>query len=67
MLLQKPLTMYFYRKALEHVSIKPHKELSPSFWASEGKSALNQEGLEDIISGLEHSLGQSRFLRCRSG
>ena len=50
--------MYFLRKAQELYSVRPTKELSPSFWASEGKSATNAEGLEDIMSGLEHPLGQ---------
>lgn len=50
--------MYFLRKAQELYSVRPTKELSPSFWEAEGKSATNAEGLEDIMSGLEHPLGQ---------
>ncbi|KAF8167761.1 ER-golgi trafficking TRAPP I complex 85 kDa subunit-domain-containing protein [Crassisporium funariophilum] len=34
----KPLTMYFLRKAQDLYSVRPPKELSPSFWDSEGKS-----------------------------
>lgn len=40
-------------------SIRPTKELSPSFWYSEGKTAADAEGLEDIMSGIEHPLGSS--------
>ncbi|KAF9527818.1 ER-golgi trafficking TRAPP I complex 85 kDa subunit-domain-containing protein [Crepidotus variabilis] len=54
----KPLTMYFLKKARELYTSQPAKELSPSFWQSEGKSSSDAEGLEDIISGLEHPLGR---------
>ncbi|KAF9475629.1 hypothetical protein BDN70DRAFT_883515 [Pholiota conissans] len=54
----KPLTMYFLRKAQDIYRIKPPKELSPSFWESEGKSPSSMEGLEDIMSGIEHPLGR---------
>ncbi|KIM47871.1 hypothetical protein M413DRAFT_211893 [Hebeloma cylindrosporum] len=36
----------------------PPKELSPSFWDSEGKSPNAKEGLEEILSGIEHPLGR---------
>ncbi|KJA29295.1 hypothetical protein HYPSUDRAFT_176107 [Hypholoma sublateritium FD-334 SS-4] len=54
----KPLTMYFLRKAQDIYQIKPPKELSPSFWDSEGKSPNVSEGLEEILSGIEHPLGR---------
>ena len=49
--------MYFLVKARELYSVRPEKELSPSFWNSEGKPPDNSEGLEIIMSGIEHPLG----------
>lgn len=49
--------MYFLRKAQDMYSVRPPKELSPSFWDSEGKSPSGAEGLEDIMSGIAHPLG----------
>ncbi|KAF8917701.1 ER-golgi trafficking TRAPP I complex 85 kDa subunit-domain-containing protein [Mucidula mucida] len=40
----KPLTMYFLRKAHTLFKTRPMKELSPSFWDSEGKSASSTAG-----------------------
>src|SRR6266540_3494578 len=54
---QKPLTMYFLRRVQELYANRPQKELSPSFWDSEGKSPTNNEGLESIMAGIEHRLG----------
>ncbi|KAJ3516458.1 hypothetical protein NLJ89_g1109 [Agrocybe chaxingu] len=54
----RPLTMYFLRKAQELYHVRPPKELSPSFWDSEGKSPTDAQGLEDILSGIEHPLGR---------
>ncbi|KAF8973873.1 ER-golgi trafficking TRAPP I complex 85 kDa subunit-domain-containing protein [Flammula alnicola] len=54
----KPLTMYFLRKAQELYTVRPSKELSPSFWDSEGKSPMVAEGQEEIMSGIEHPLGR---------
>ncbi|PPQ62964.1 hypothetical protein CVT24_006070 [Panaeolus cyanescens] len=54
----KPLTVYFLRKARELYNYWPSKELSPSYWASEGKEEGTREGLEDIYSGIEHPLGR---------
>ncbi|KAH9486608.1 hypothetical protein JR316_0000673 [Psilocybe cubensis] len=54
----KPLTMYFLRKAQDLYSVSPPKELSPSFWDSEGKSPSGTEGLEDIMAGIAHPLGR---------
>lgn len=53
--------MYFLRKAQGLYTIPLPKELSPSFWDSEGKSAMGVEGLEDILSGIEHPLGFESF------
>ena len=49
--------MHFLVKARELYSVRPQKELSPSFWNSEGKSSANSDGLENIMSGIEHPLG----------
>ncbi|KAF4623241.1 hypothetical protein D9613_002112 [Agrocybe pediades] len=57
----KPLTMYFLRRAEELYSVRPPKELSPSFWDSEGKSPTTAEGLEDILSGIAHPLGRMLY------
>ncbi|KAJ6574977.1 ER-golgi trafficking TRAPP I complex 85 kDa subunit-domain-containing protein [Mycena capillaripes] len=54
----KPLTMYFLRKAHGLYKIRPPKELSPSFWDSEGRSPSDEEGFDAIISGIEHPLGR---------
>ncbi|KAF9010359.1 hypothetical protein BDZ89DRAFT_996309 [Hymenopellis radicata] len=54
----KPLTMYFLRKARTLFKTRPMKELSPSFWDSEGKSASSTAGLNDILSVIEHPLGR---------
>jgi len=54
---QKPLTVYFLRKVQELYVNRPQKELSPSFWDSQGKSPTNIEGLESIMAGIEHPLG----------
>ncbi len=49
--------MYFLRKAHTLFKTRPMKELSPSFWDSEGKSASSTAGLNDILSVIEHPLG----------
>ncbi|KAJ7596891.1 ER-golgi trafficking TRAPP I complex 85 kDa subunit-domain-containing protein [Mycena floridula] len=55
----KPLTMYFLRRAHEMYKVKPHKELSPSFWDAAGKSPADKEdGFDSITSGIEHPLGR---------
>ncbi|KAJ7293446.1 ER-golgi trafficking TRAPP I complex 85 kDa subunit-domain-containing protein [Mycena rebaudengoi] len=54
----KPLTMYFLRKAHELYKIRLHKELSPSFWDSEGHSPADEDGFDAILSGIEHPLGR---------
>lgn len=56
-LLQKPLTMYFLRKAHEMYKHRPVYTLSPSFWDAEGKSPSDEEGFDLIMSGIEHPLG----------
>jgi hypothetical protein len=61
--LQKPLTMYFLRKAHGLYKCKPERILSPSFWDSEGKSADDRSGFDAIVPGIEHPLGlYSTFL-----
>ncbi|KAG7450664.1 uncharacterized protein BT62DRAFT_927934 [Guyanagaster necrorhizus] len=54
----KPLTMYFLRKAHELYKVRPPKELSPSFWDSEGKSSSSTEDLNAMLSVIEHPLGR---------
>ncbi|KAJ7169750.1 ER-golgi trafficking TRAPP I complex 85 kDa subunit-domain-containing protein [Mycena filopes] len=54
----KPLTMYFLRKAHGLYQIRPQKELSPSFWDSEGHSQADESGFDAILSGIEHPLGR---------
>ncbi|KAJ7932534.1 ER-golgi trafficking TRAPP I complex 85 kDa subunit-domain-containing protein [Mycena leptocephala] len=54
----KPLTMYFLRKAHGLYKIRPQKELSPSFWDSEGHSPSEENGFDAILSGIEHPLGR---------
>src|SRR6266481_8793529 len=55
--LQKPLTMYFLRKAHGLYISKPERTLSPSFWDSEGKNADDRSGFDAIMPGIEHPLG----------
>ncbi|KAH6916862.1 ER-golgi trafficking TRAPP I complex 85 kDa subunit-domain-containing protein [Coprinopsis sp. MPI-PUGE-AT-0042] len=54
----KPLTVYFLRKAQELFEIRPPKELSPSFWESEGKSESAREDFVDVRAGVEHPLAR---------
>ncbi|KAJ7103664.1 ER-golgi trafficking TRAPP I complex 85 kDa subunit-domain-containing protein [Mycena belliarum] len=54
----KPLTMYFLRKAHGLYKMSPSKELSPSFWDSEGHSPSDKDGFDAILSGIEHPLGR---------
>jgi hypothetical protein len=64
LLFQKPLTMYFLRKAQELFRNRVPKELSPSYWDAEGQSATDSSPWFDaIISGIEHPLGWSLFLQ----
>ncbi|KAF9015517.1 ER-golgi trafficking TRAPP I complex 85 kDa subunit-domain-containing protein [Cyathus striatus] len=53
----KPLTMYFLRKARELCSVPNVKELSPSFWESEGELRVHS-GFDAIMSGIDHPLGR---------
>jgi hypothetical protein len=59
--LQKPLTMYFLRRAHGLYKYKPEKTLSPSFWESEGKNADDRSGFDAIMPGIEHPLGLHRI------
>lgn len=54
----KPLTVYFLRKAQELFEFRPPKELSPSFWDSEGKSASARVDFADVRAGVEHPLAR---------
>ncbi|THV07645.1 hypothetical protein K435DRAFT_825459 [Dendrothele bispora CBS 962.96] len=52
----KPLTMYFLRRAHDLYKQRPPKELSPSFWESEGDE--KPQDVDAIVSGIEHPLGR---------
>jgi len=54
--------MYFLRRAHQLYKMKPVKHLSPSFWDSEGLAATD-EGLDAIVSGIEHPLGRPSFVQ----
>ncbi len=49
--------MHFLRKAQEIYKVRLPKELSPSFWDSEGISAADSPWFDAIMSGIEHPLG----------
>ncbi|KAF5375128.1 hypothetical protein D9758_000414 [Tetrapyrgos nigripes] len=53
---KKPLTMYFLRRAHDLYRERPSKELSPSFWESEGDEKSQQ--VDAVVSGIEHPLGR---------
>lgn len=55
---QKPLTMYFLRRAHELSISRPDRLLSSSFWMSEGKQASDFKGFDAVMSGIEHPLGE---------
>jgi hypothetical protein len=59
---KKPLTMYFLRRAHELHKKMPVKNLSPSFWDSEGLAEADLEGLDAILAGIEHPLGRETCL-----
>lgn len=54
---QKPLTMYFLRRAHDLYKNRPQKSLSPSFWESEGTSPFDVQSIDAIMLGIEHPLG----------
>jgi hypothetical protein len=54
---QKPLTIYFLRKAHGLYKSSPAKGLSPSFWDAEGIEMQTSNRLDGILPGLEHALG----------
>ena len=56
---QKPLAMYFFRKAHDLYQDRIPKELSPSFWESEDRSSLQWEGFSAVLPGIEHELGNA--------
>lgn len=54
---QKPLTLYLLRKAHALGNISPEKNLSPSFWDSEGIEMQASTRFDRILPGIEHALG----------
>ena len=54
---QKPLTIYFLRKAHGIYKSSPVKDLSPSFWDAEGVEMQASARVDGILPGLEHALG----------
>jgi len=63
---QKPLTIYFLRKAHGLCKISPEKSLSPSFWDAEGIEMQASSRLDRILPGLDHALGTLTWIRCRT-
>lgn len=59
---QKPLTVYFLRKARELYKTSPEKGLSPSFWDAEGIETQASTRFDGILPGLEHALGAWTYL-----
>ncbi|CCM05178.1 uncharacterized protein FIBRA_07387 [Fibroporia radiculosa] len=54
----KPLAMYFFRKAHELYKTPHTKQISPSFWESEGVDHRRWKGFESVLPGIEHELGR---------
>lgn len=54
----KPLAMHFFRRAQELYLARRPKELSPSFWDSEGVDPDSWPGFESVLPGIEHELGR---------
>jgi len=52
--------MYFLRKAQSLWSAVPQKELSPSFWDSEGVDPAKAQRFDAITAGVEYPLGTIR-------
>jgi hypothetical protein len=50
--------MYFLRKAHELYKFRPKKNLSPSFWESEGLKESDGNGFDVVMSGIELPLGR---------
>jgi hypothetical protein len=55
--------MYFLRRAHDMYELTPQKELSPSFWESEGRTPSTTEGFDAIMAGIEHPLGKTIVFR----
>lgn len=56
--LQKPLTMYFLRRArVLCIEPHPHKSLSPVFWDAEGLAEGTFGSFEGLVGGVDHPLG----------
>lgn len=49
--------MYFFRKSHQLYLSMAEKELSPSFWDSEGKDPADWKGFDSILPGINHELG----------
>ena len=56
---QKPLTMYFLRRAHDLYVPSPGKSLAPSFWESEGVDQQDLTRFDAILPGIEHALGMA--------
>lgn len=55
---QKPLAMFFFRRAHQLYTHPRLSEISPSFWESEGKSPSDWRGFDAVLPGIEHELGR---------
>ncbi|PCH33758.1 hypothetical protein WOLCODRAFT_60797 [Wolfiporia cocos MD-104 SS10] len=54
----KPLAMHLFRKAHELYKTRSEKEVSSSFWESEGVDPSDWRGFEAVLPGIEHELGR---------
>lgn len=50
--------MYFFSKSHQLYLSESEKNLSPSFWDSEGKDPADWRGFDSILPGIEHELGK---------
>jgi hypothetical protein len=55
---QKPLTMYFLRRAQELYAFKEEKGLSPSFWDADNQTPDKWRGFEGIRPGIDAALAR---------
>ncbi|KAJ3844312.1 ER-golgi trafficking TRAPP I complex 85 kDa subunit-domain-containing protein [Lentinula raphanica] len=53
-----PLTTYFLRKARDLYVNRPKKELSPSFWDSEGQRYAGLPKMDGLMPVIDHPLGR---------
>lgn len=54
---QKPLTMYFLRKAQALINQNASRTVSPLYWEAAGISSSGDRAFEAIMPGIEHPLG----------